>query len=170
MFVISMFRESAMEDEKTLALKYFNEAYAHQRHGRLEAAVVLYRQSIEIHPTAEAYTFLGWTFSMMKRYDDAIAECRKAIEIDSEYGNPYNDIGAYLIDQGKIDEAILWLEKAVHASRYESYCYPHYNLGRIWEQKGELAKALREYELALEECPNYGLARQAIAKIRAMMN
>lgn len=36
--------------------------------------------------------------------------------------------------------------------------------------KGEWAKALREYEMALGESPNYGLARQAVAKIRAMMN
>lgn len=159
-----------MENTKASALQYFNQAYARQRRGQLEEAVSLYRKSIQTYPTAEAYTFLGWTFSMMKRYNEAIAECRKAIEIDPEYGNPYNDIGAYLIDQGKLDEAMPWLEKAVHAARYESYCYPHYNLGRVWQQKGEWGKALREYERALEECPNYGLARQAITHIRAMMN
>ena len=28
------------------------------------------------------------------------------------FGNPYNDIGAYLIAKGELDEAIEWLEKA----------------------------------------------------------
>jgi tetratricopeptide (TPR) repeat protein len=32
--------------------------------------------------------------------DDAIAECKKAVELDPDLGNPYNDIGAYLIEKG----------------------------------------------------------------------
>jgi hypothetical protein len=32
--------------------------------------------------------------------DDAITECHHAIEVDPDFGNPYNDIGAYLIEQG----------------------------------------------------------------------
>ncbi len=159
-----------MEDAQELAMEYFNQAYAHQRQGRLDEAIALYKQSIETYPTAEAFTFLGWVYGMMKRYEDAIAECRKAIEVDPEFGNPYNDIGAYLIDQEKFDEALPWLEKAIQAQRYESYCYPHYNLGRVWQQKGEWIKARQEYEKALEESPNYTLAKRAIAKIQAMMN
>ena len=50
--------------------------------GELEEAVNLYKQSIAAHPTAEAYTFLGWTYSFMGRLDDAIEECHKAIEQD----------------------------------------------------------------------------------------
>ena len=50
------------------------------------------------YPTAEAYTFLGWTYHFQGRIEDAIAECKRAIEVDPEFGNPYNDIGAYLIE------------------------------------------------------------------------
>ena len=59
--------------------------------------------------------FLGWTYSYQGRLDDAIPECQKAIEVDPEFGNPYNDIGAYLIEQQKHDEAIPWLERALQA-------------------------------------------------------
>ena len=101
----------------------------------LDEAVELYKKSIEAYPTAEAYTFLGWTYSWMGRIDDAIAECHKAIEVDPTFGNPYNDIGSYLLMKGQIDDAIPWLERALQAPRYESYCYPHMNLARAYEAR-----------------------------------
>src|SRR6185295_8668457 len=94
------------EVRKELASRFFEEAYRKQMKGELEAAVELYGKSIESFPTAEAYTFRGWTYSHKGRLDDAIAECRKAIEVDPEFGNPYNDIGAYLLQQGRVDESI----------------------------------------------------------------
>jgi hypothetical protein len=45
------------------------------------------QQSIACQPTAEAHTFLGWTYSFMGRLDDAIAECH-ATETDPTFGNP----------------------------------------------------------------------------------
>ena len=85
------------------ALRFFQDAYQKQMEGHLEDAIGLYQKSLEIFPTAEAHTFLGWALSFKGLYDDAIQECRKAINIDPDFGNPYNDIGAYLIEKGKYD-------------------------------------------------------------------
>ncbi len=152
------------------AERFFQEAYAKQAEGELDEAVRLYQKSIELFPTAEAHTFLGWAYSIQGNYDEAIKECHRAIELDPEFGNPYNDIGAYLIEKGKFEEAIPWLEKATVAKRYESYCYPNYNLGRVWERKGDWKRALNYYQSALKENPEYTLARQALGRIHAMMN
>jgi len=92
-----------MKEFKKLAIDYFQKAYREQMRGALDQAVVLYTKSIELHPTAEAYTFRGWTYSFMGKYEEAIGECHKAIEVDPEFGNPYNDIGAYLIELGRLD-------------------------------------------------------------------
>jgi tetratricopeptide (TPR) repeat protein len=156
--------------ELKIALQYFQHAYEQQMKGKLEEAEHLYRKSIEIYPTAEAHTFLGWTYSFMGRLDDAIAECRRAIEVDPDFGNPYNDIGAYLIERGSLDEAIPWLEKATRAQRYESYFFPHYNLGRVYERKHRWQKAIECYRCALGYNPNYKLARASLRRLRAMMN
>jgi Tfp pilus assembly protein PilF len=106
----------------------------------------------------------------MGMYDEAIEECHKAIATDPDFGNPYNDIGVYLIDQGHLDEAIPWLEKATQAKRYESYCFPHFNLGRIWEQKGEWFRAVEAFRSALLENPNYALAAKALKRLQSIMN
>ena len=119
---------------------------------------------------AEAHTFLGWTYSFQGRYDDAIRECQSAIKVDPDFGNPYNDIGSYLIEKGRLDEAIPWFQKAMTAKRYDSYCYPHYNLGRVYEQKGNWREALKCYESSLKVNPNYNLARKALNRLKAILN
>ncbi len=158
------------EDQKMKAREVFQKAYESQLKGELDQAVKLYRESIQILPTAEAYTFLGWTYSFMGKYDEAIQECHKAIQVDPEFGNPYNDIGAYLIEKGSLDEAIPWFEKAIGAKRYDSYCFPHYNLGRIWETKGDWIKAMECYEKALVENSQYTLARKALNHLKGQIN
>ncbi len=152
------------------AMRILQDAYEKQMEGSIEEAIDLYKKSIEMHSSAEGHTFLGWAYSAQKRYDDAIAECHKAIEVDPDYGNPYNDIGAYLIEKGRYDEALPWLEKAIHAKRYDSYCFAHYNLGRVWEKKGDWAKALACYGNAVRENPQYSLAQKAMNRLSAFLN
>ena len=158
------------EEAKKIAQEIFRKAYDLQMAGDLEDAIEQYKRSIEIFPTAEAHTFLGWTYSFQGRYEEAITECKEAIKIDPDFGNPYNDIGAYLIERGRLDEAIPWFKKAMTAKRYDSYCYPHYNLGRVYEQKGNWREALQCYEGSLKANPNYTLAKKAFNRIKAMLN
>src|SRR6185503_5888205 len=116
-----------MEERQTLrqATKLWQEAYRYQMEGELD-------RSIEANPTAEAHTFLGWTLSFQGRLEEATEECLRAITIDPEFGNPYNDIGVYMMKRDKLDEAIPWLEKAKQAQRYEPRQFPFMNLGQIY--------------------------------------
>jgi Tfp pilus assembly protein PilF len=157
-------------ERRRRAVELFQEAYRLQMAGELERAADLYRASIAAHPTAEAHTFLGWTYSFAGRYEDAIAACKEAIAVDPDFGNPYNDIGSYLIKLGRPEEAIPWLEAAIEAPRYEPRHYPHCNLGQVYWSKGELNKAIAEFERALEIEPDYQFARGALSAIRKQLN
>ena len=158
------------EEDKREAWQLFQQAYERQMKGDLEEAVKLYKKSLAIHPTAEAYTFLGWTYSFMGRLDDAIEECHKAIAQDPDFGNPYNDIGAYLIEKGELDEAIVWFQKALQARRYESPAFPHLNLGRVYERKGQWTEAIDSYKKALALNPSYSLAKKALGRLISSLN
>ena len=157
-------------ESKKQADHYFDVAFERQREGQLKEAVAYYKKSLEFLPTAEAHTFLGWAYSLMGRLDEAISECKKAIETDPEFGNPYNDIGAYLMERGMFDEAVPWLQKALKAVRYEDRMFPHYNLGRIWELKGRYRQAIDSYRAALKEAPRYRSAKTALARVQAILN
>jgi tetratricopeptide (TPR) repeat protein len=148
------------------ALELFEAAYNSQVGGDLDEAIALYQESIETFPTAEAHTFLGWAYSFQGRLEDAIAECKKAIEVDAEFGNPYNDIGAYLIEQEKHDEAIPWLERALQASRYETYHFPWFNLGRAYSAKEHYNRAIECFRQALDLEPDYALAREGLEAVQ----
>jgi Tfp pilus assembly protein PilF len=152
------------------AQEYLRRAYEAQMAGELDRAVTLYKKSIELGPTAEAHTFLGWTYSFQRKFRDAIAECRRAIEVDPDFGNPYNDIGAYLIELGRWEESIPWFEKAIEAPRYEPRHFPHFNLARVYIRCYEYGKALNHLRRALELEPRYGSAQRELDKILVRMN
>jgi Tfp pilus assembly protein PilF len=155
---------------KQRALQICREAYQYHMQGNLERAIEFYTRSIDVCPTAEAYTFRGWAYQFLGRIDDAIAECHKAIEVDATFGNPYNDIGAYLIAKGELDEAVQWLERAKYAPRYEPRHFPYMNLGRVYAAKGMMRQAIEELEAALRISPNEPNCLEMVAKLRAMLN
>ncbi len=152
------------------ATELWQEAYRYQMAGELDRAIETYRRSIAIHPTAEAHTFLGWTYSFQQRLEEATAECLKAIEIDPEFGNPYNDIGVYLMQQSRLEEAIPWLEKAKRARRYEPRQFPYMNLGRIYLKQAKWWEALREFEGAVRAAPEDPEARKSLHTLRGRLN
>ena len=131
------------------AVKLLERAYRKHMRGKLIEAIWLYKRSIEYFSTAEAHTFLGWAYSFQNRFEDAIEECEQAILTDPDFGNPYNDIGSYLIALERLDEAIPWLEKATVALRYEPRHFPWANLGRVYEMLGNSHKALESFLKAL---------------------
>ena len=152
------------------ARRSLERAYTAHMDGRLEEAIELYQESISLSPTAEAHTFLGWVYSMQRRWEEAIAECHRAIAVDPEFGNPYNDIGAYLIELGRLDEAILWLERAKQAVRYEPRHYPHINLGHIHVIRNDITSAVRELRAALDIDPGHTSARRELHRLLGMLN
>ena len=152
------------------AIAIWHDAYRLQMAGDLDAAIARYRESLAAHPTAEAHTFLGWTLSFQGHLDEAIAECLRAIEVDPDFGNPYNDIGVYLMQQDKLDEAMPWLERAKRAPRYEPRQFPFMNAARIHMKRGRWWNALRELEGAVNVAPTDKSAHQALHTLRARLN
>ena len=164
--IMSMTRRKRLQH----AEKYFAMALDFMELDYYEDAAYYFRKSIKMYPTAEAYTYLGWAHSLIGEYDQAIDYCKVAISLDPDYGNPYNDIGSYLMDQGQIDEAIPYLRRATRSRRYDPKYYAHFNLGRAWERKHDFERAVSEYKRALDLNPDYQPAKDAYYKLLRMMN
>ena len=158
-----------MED-KERALALWEEGAAKLMEGELEEAVELFTASLRVFPTAEAYTFRGWAYSFAGRMEEAVEECRKAIATDPSFGNPYNDIGCYLMHQGDLEEAVSWFEQAKKAARYEPRHFPYLNLGRLRAARGEFAEAVAEFQGALAENPGDPLALRFLETLKRHVN
>jgi len=152
------------------AEKFMKKGLAAVGRGEIQVARDSFKASATQNPTADAYTFWGWMEHNLGNTNEAIDLCKQAIEIDPEFGNPYNDIGSYLVAQDKLDEAIPWLEKAKLAKRYEPRQFPYINLGRIYLSKDMHLKALKEFEGALAITPDdHGIA-EMVNKLRSSIN
>ncbi len=152
------------------ARRLFEEAYDEHLSGNLDIAMNLYQRSLEIYESAPAYTYLGWAISALGDMEKAIGLCKKAIDLDPDYGNPYNDIGAYYLHLGKDDDAIHWLERALVAPKYDCRFYPYFNLGRVYQNKNLIRKAITCFKASLEIKPDFKQASDALEKIENSLN
>lgn len=129
-----------------------------------------FQASANEYSTADAFTYWGWMEHHLGNTLIAIELCQKAIALDPEFGNPYNDIGSYLVSLGKEDEAIPWLEKAKSAKRYEPLQFPYINLGKIYLSKNMQVRALREFEAALQIAPDDHFLAEMVERLRTSIN
>ena len=159
----------AANRDQERALELIEKAMKHQMAQEFEDAIRLYKESIALYPTADAHTYLGWAYSFVGRLNEAIAQCEIAIQLDPEFGNPYNDIGVYLMQQQRFDDAIPWLEQAKSAIRYEPRHFPFINLGRIYLTKGMIQKALEEFGGALRINPDDGELTQLVEELNTKL-
>lgn len=148
-----------------MAQDYFELAFDLQRQGRLDRALYYYGRSLDLVQSPEAYVFMAWAESQRGNLTTAVELCLTAIILDRDFGNPWNDLGAYLIALDRSEEAIPYLEQALRCPRYLTYQYAHYNLGRVYEKLGDPEKARRKYQDALAEEPTYVLAREALWRL-----
>ena len=138
--------------------------------GDVHQAIRRFDESLEIKPTAEGYTYRGWAISRLGRVDEAIDECKKAIQLDPNFGNSYNDIGVYLLRKVGAEKAIPWFERAKRARRYGARHYPCLNLGRIYLARGEKMRALDEFLDGLAYRPGNCELLAAIASVEYSVN
>ncbi|NDC82513.1 hypothetical protein EB093_02475 [bacterium] len=122
--------------------------------GNTQQALDKFKESVSIFPTPEGYTLWAWMLSYDSELEECIELCKHAILLDPEFGNAYNDIGSYLIDLGRLDEAIVWLKKAKQAKHYESPQFPYLNLARVYLKLERDYEAMEEYRQLLSIDPN----------------
>lgn len=156
-----------VSQDRRLAERLFHLGYLEQVVATRVGAEALYRASLAAEETAEAWTFYGWVRSQQGTGEQAIDACRRAIEIDPTFGNPYNDIGAYLLAEGDADAAKTWFERATRAPRYAAPHYPYTNLGRVFLREGDLDAARQAVEQALDMVPGYPPAERLLKEIEA---
>ncbi|MGH9958529.1 MAG: tetratricopeptide repeat protein [Pyrinomonadaceae bacterium] len=94
----------------------------------------------------------------------AVVSYRKAIDQrKGRYSRAYNNLGVVLLRLGRWDEAY---ESLMSALRLENFNYAEasYNLGRLYDARGENDLAAREWRRALAIDPNHLAAKNALAR------
>jgi tetratricopeptide (TPR) repeat protein len=152
-----------------------------QAQGDVEDAAAYFQMSLDLYPTAEAHVALAHALAARGRWDDAVGECEKAIRLDPELGNPYNDIGVYLDRKASevhsreerrllSDAALRYFDRAIASPTYDCRHYPHYHRGRLLEQRGRFTEARDAYHTALQIEPGWEAALVAWRRTLGFLN
>jgi TolB-like protein/Flp pilus assembly protein TadD len=107
-----------------------------------------FQRAIELNPNyAIAHQQYGNnTLSALGRFDDAIAEGKRAVELDPLSLVINTDLGTDYYFARRYDEAIAQLRKTIEMD--PGFYYAHVNLGWALEAKRDLDEAISEYQKA----------------------
>ncbi len=113
--------------------------------GRYAESSKLFETSITFADTPMAHRGLAFNLFATGNLDGAIEECKRAIEIDPEYGFAYEDIAGFLAMRGDTEEAKIWLDIALEKKHFNRKETVYYAKGKILEREGDWMGAYREY-------------------------
>jgi tetratricopeptide (TPR) repeat protein len=88
--------------------------------------------------------------------DEAIASCRRAIEIDPRHARAHNNLGIALGEKGQLDEAITSYRRAIEID--PRHANAHFNLALALREKGLVDEAIACYRRAIEIDPRHAYA------------
>ena len=151
-------------------LACYNLGWYLDEQGRLDEALVYYRQGIEIEPrNPDPWNNAGVALAAKKQYAEALPYFQAALKADPSFFEAHNNIGKALEEMGKLDEAIP--EYRLVLQHKPDHVGALNNLGNALLRKGQIAEAMQCYEASLRAKPDqatahYGMAG-ALARIGA---
>ena len=90
-----------------------NLGVAYFKGGRAREAALTLRLAIELLDDAESRHVLGQALATMGKFDEAVREIRKSVELDAKRADAHGDLGKILLHLGRNAEAESSLERAL---------------------------------------------------------
>ncbi|MBN1550046.1 tetratricopeptide repeat protein, partial [bacterium] len=137
-----------------------------RKSGNTNDAILFTRQYLAIaDKDAEAHRDLGDLYYEQKNYDGALAEYRRALQLDPAVKGFYKRYAEIVIAKGEQNEVIKALSGVVAAGNADLSTYM--TLGLMYQKKKEYIDAIEMYQKALELEPSNFDALTALASCQA---
>jgi tetratricopeptide (TPR) repeat protein len=125
------------------------------------AAQVAIASAVLLGYSAVAYSQMGY-------WRDSVMLFTHAIEVTGANPVAEETLGAALMDMGRPDLAEAHLERAIRLM--PSLSSAHYDLGTLLHRRGELERALQEYQIALKHPVDEREAAQTLNNLGVLLN
>ena len=103
---------------------------------------------------AEAHSNLGNALHALKRFDEAIAAYRRALELKPNYADAWANLGTTLHHNGEFDEGVIALRHAIALA--PDHANAHSGLGILLLMRGDFGEGWDEYEWRLRSSERKG--------------
>lgn len=121
----------------------------------------------KVFKEADFFVASGIAYGGAGKLDQAIADLLKAVELNPQAHDAYNNLGLYYNDKGEDEKAIASLRKAIEIKPEFEKAF--YNLGNIYAKKGDYQTAIENYNKAVALDPKYEDAYNNIGNSYAAM-
>jgi protein O-GlcNAc transferase len=120
----------------------------YQQNGRMDRALALYRQAVELNPDSIPALFkTAMALQLKGRPGDAAAAYRRCLARDPSLAQAWNNLGGIFREAGDHTRALDCFGRAVE--RAPGLALAHFNRGYSLEQTGRVAEAMACYRTAL---------------------
>ena len=118
------------------------------RRGRMERALTLYRQAVDLKPDSTRAVFkTAMALQLTGKADEAAEAYRQCLMRDPSLAPAWNNLGGILQEAGAYAQALVCFSRA--AALAPDLTQAHFNLGYLFEKAGRIAEALASYKKAL---------------------
>jgi len=156
------------------AVQDYEKAIEERQKGRLESAVKLLEESIQLAPTFfHAHNNLGIIYQMLKRFPDAEREYKRSHELSAKTDRPLVNLGSLYLEESKdrdkeaegklLDQALDSLEEAVKLNPRSAL--GHFLLGQANYRSEFFEEAETAFKRALELDSHMVSARLMLANV-----
>ncbi len=90
----------------------------------------------------------GTHFLPKKEMERALYFAKKSIELKPDYSDANNTVGKFLLDMGRSEEAVPYLQKAAGDVKYQDAYKPLTNLGILYYRKGDFEQSKNHFKKA----------------------
>lgn len=144
----------ACEGDFTNAITHFEKAvqtdkYYDPAQGGLSIARQVVKDKID--KDAAVSFFKGNRLTDENKFSAAIAEYKKAIELNPKWSDPYTNLGIALSGQNKDSEAVEWFKRALEISPLDPEA--HSNMGLYWANREQWNNAIEEFQKCIDLNP-----------------
>jgi len=162
----------ALEKAKNFAQKatdkerlYIEAAYASNVERNQAKYLHILQQMVKKYPKEKQVHYGLGSFYRMRDPDKSIEEYNKALELDPNYGDAFNDIAYTYMDMRKYEKAIEYFNR--YASVSPGDANPLDSMAELYFRMGKFDEAIAKYKEALEVKPGFG-SELAIGYIYAL--
>ena len=150
------YKKAKAYSEKTTEKErlFIESAYAYFVDGDYEKGHQLLLDITQRFPKEKlGHYWLGLYYSWTEKYEKAIEELKKILELDPHYGEAFNQIAYVYIDLGKFEKAIEYLQR--YSSISPGDPNPIDSMAELNFSMGRIEDALEKYKEALEVKPDF---------------
>lgn len=135
-----------------------------ERQGRDAEAETELLKAEELSPyNTSDYSELSHLYAKEGRLEDAVKQMAISASLMDDPLS-WDDLGDYYLKLGQVDNAEHAYRSALGSNKYDSES--HVGLGVVYEQRGDKARAQKEYALGLSKQPNNPIALAGLSRLR----